>query len=157
MPSRCLIWIKQLATNYLLTLNKLAFLLSGAVNHQHSWTHAPSSEITFTRCNERHRPLYAVWAVGENKRNSMTFITCLRSFSFPNLERRQFSLSLRKIPDYYMWAFFHSCGLYTLLLTKKILTQSTLTHFFQSFQAVSKVKNKLVMIISICDENTELA
>lgn len=68
VPSRCLIWIKPLATNYVLMLNKLAFLHAGAVNHQHSWTRCFLREIIFTRCNERHHPLYAVWRVGKNKK-----------------------------------------------------------------------------------------
>lgn len=81
-PSRCLIWIKRLDTNCFLTLNKLAFLLSGAVNHQHSWSKGASWEITFTWC---HHPLCAVWTAGENQRSCMTFITSVLIL-FPNLE-----------------------------------------------------------------------
>lgn len=61
--------------NYLSTLNKLSFLLSGAVNHPHSGPRGPSKEIIFTRCDKRCRVLNSLRTVGENKRNSMRFIT----------------------------------------------------------------------------------
>lgn len=84
--------MNQVATNYVLTLNKLAFLLSGAVNHQHSWSECASCELILTRWNERHNPPNAALTVGENKRSSLTFIKS-QFIAFLMLELRQFSLS----------------------------------------------------------------
>lgn len=61
--------------NHLLTLNVLAFHFSGAVNHQLSPACGISSEIIFTRRNERCCRLYALWTAGENKENSLIFVT----------------------------------------------------------------------------------
>lgn len=61
--------------NHLLTLNVLAFHFSGAVNHQLSPACGTNSEIIFTRRNERCCRLYALWTAGENKENSLIFVT----------------------------------------------------------------------------------
>lgn len=62
----------------------------------------------------------------------MTFITCLSSFSFLNLERRH---GYRKNSSLLHVGFIVVAFILYLLLTKKILTQRPLTNFFQSFQA----------------------
>lgn len=73
-------------TNYPSTLNKLAFLLSGAVNHPHSWGKRCFLRGPTHLVQGKLRPLWAVWTGGENKGSRSALITS--DFNFMKLEQR---------------------------------------------------------------------
>lgn len=89
VPSRCLIWIRQRATNPVSTLNKLAFLLSGVVNHKRSWPGFAYKKYIL------HCMLFRQWAKNTTKHFYIHHMSHIMLFSKLGVKANFFFLSLK--------------------------------------------------------------